>query len=183
MTGWLEWSPASILSAVWVSDVFSREAVTSDPAQTQALGFLLGELVSPGMVVLLNGELGAGKTCFAQGVAAGLGVPADSPVTSPSYTLLNIHRGRFHLYHFDLYRLARVDDLEDLGYDEVAEGDGLTLVEWADRLSVPPQASVAATIERLSEYERRVFFEALDERGAMLLDGMDAARPGVLKPA
>ena len=101
------------------------EATTGAVEEKSGLGRLFGELAGAGLVVLLSGDLGAGKTCFAQGVADGLGVSTDSPVTSPSYTLLNIHSGRLPLYHFDLYRLARVDDLEDLGYDEFAEGDGL----------------------------------------------------------
>lgn len=156
---------------------------SADPAQTRALGRLLGELAEPGLVVLLSGELGVGKTCFAQGVAAGLDVAAETPVTSPSYTLLNIHRGRLPLYHFDLYRLARVDDLEDLGYDEIAEGDGLTLVEWADRMSTLPVASLAVTIERISECGRRVQFDVLDDRGMVLLRGMTARHQEGSKPA
>jgi len=119
--------------------------------------------------VLLNGDLGAGKTCFAQGVADGLGVSTDSPVTSPSYTLLNIHSGRLPLYHFDLYRLAQVDDLEDLGYDELAEGEGLTLVEWADRMTDSLTASVAVYIDHLDEQQRGFCFDALDDRGRELL--------------
>jgi len=148
-----------------------REWITSTakPAETRALGCLLGKLAGPGLVVLLAGELGAGKTCFAQGVADGLGVPADSPVTSPSYTLLNIHQGRLPLYHFDLYRLAVVADLEDLGYDEFAEGDGVTLVEWADRLTVPPPASLRVVLQRLDVRHRALHFTALDRCGEELL--------------
>lgn len=124
------------------------------------------------MVVLLSGPLGAGKTCFAQGVARGLGVPATTAVTSPSYTLLNIHRGRLDLYHFDLYRLSRVDDLDDLGYDDCAEGEGLTLVEWADRLRDPLPASLAVEITRSSDDVRLLSFTARDETGERVLAGM-----------
>lgn len=147
----------------------SLETITSAFEETRALGQRLGELAPAGLVVLLNGNLGAGKTCFAQGVAMGLGVPAGTPVTSPTYTLLNIHLGRLHLYHFDLYRLSRVDDLTDLGYDEFAEGDGVTLVEWADRMTDTLPASLSVSIERTHE-ERRLFrFEAFDPRGRELL--------------
>jgi len=111
------------------------ETTTCSAMETRELGRIFGRLAEAGLVVLLSGQLGAGKTCFAQGVGDGLGVTPSSPVTSPSYTLLNIYQGRFPLYHFDLYRLAQVDDLADLGYDEYAEGEGLTLVEWADRMS------------------------------------------------
>jgi tRNA threonylcarbamoyladenosine biosynthesis protein TsaE len=144
--------------------------VTSAGAdETLALGKLFGELANPGLVVLLNGRLGAGKTCFAQGFGTGLGVSPSSPVTSPSYTLLNIHQGRLLLYHFDLYRLSRVDDLADLGYDEYAEGEGVTLVEWADRISGSLQESVVTNIERSGDHERKLCFKAKSEMGAALL--------------
>ncbi|NOR50280.1 MAG: tRNA (adenosine(37)-N6)-threonylcarbamoyltransferase complex ATPase subunit type 1 TsaE [Desulfuromonadales bacterium] len=143
--------------------------ISARPEDTRALGQLLGGLAGAGLVVLLNGDLGAGKTCFAQGVASGLGVSPASPVTSPSYTLLNIHHGRLPLYHFDLYRLSQVDDLAELGYDEFAEGDGLTLVEWADRMTAALSASVSIFIEYLAEQQRRLRFDALDDRGETLL--------------
>ncbi|MDT8440748.1 MAG: tRNA (adenosine(37)-N6)-threonylcarbamoyltransferase complex ATPase subunit type 1 TsaE [Desulfuromonadales bacterium] len=139
------------------------------PEQTRQIGVRLGELALPGLTVLLSGPLGAGKTCFAQGVAAGLGVPAHLPVTSPSYSLMNIHTGRMPLYHFDLYRLSRIDDLGDLGYDEYADGDGLTLVEWADRVGAGLAASLEIRIERTGENERRLHFQALNGVGQKLL--------------
>lgn len=145
------------------------EVTTAAPEETRALGRMLGECATAGLVVLLNGDLGAGKTCFAQGVASGLGVSSASPVTSPSYTLLNIHNGRMPLYHFDLYRLSQVDDLADLGYDEFAEGGGLTLVEWADRMTDALSASVDVSIDHLSEQHRKLCFRAMDERGQDLL--------------
>jgi tRNA threonylcarbamoyladenosine biosynthesis protein TsaE len=145
---------------------------TTSPDQTRTLGRTLGALIEGGLVVLLNGDLGAGKTCFAQGLARGLGVPEDEPVTSPSYALLNIHQGRIPLYHFDLYRLTRVDDLADLGYDEIAGYHGLTLVEWSDRMSGGLEASLAVSISRLAEQHREVCFEALDARGCDLLAGL-----------
>ncbi len=117
------------------------------------------------MVVLLNGDLGAGKTCLAQGVAKGLGVTSNTPVTSPSYSLLNIHAGPLPFYHFDLYRLNRIEDLGDLGFDEFAEGDGLTLVEWADRVGEQLDASMAIDIQRLGETDRKLVFNALNEIG------------------
>ena len=143
--------------------------LTVGAQETRALGRRLGELAQPGLVVLLSGDLGAGKTCFAQGVADGLGTPAGTPVTSPSYTLLNIHHGRLPLYHFDLYRLSAVADLEELGYDEVAEGDGITLVEWADRLSVSLPASLRVELRHLDTSRRELRFQADDDDGAKLL--------------
>ena len=142
---------------------------TGDPQETRALGRRLGALAGPALVVLLAGELGAGKTCFAQGVAEGLGVAAGSPVTSPSYTLLNVHHGRLPLYHFDLYRLSRVGDLEDLGYDEIAESDGVTLVEWADRLDAPLPAALKIELQTTGPAVRSLCFTALDAVGERLL--------------
>ena len=144
------------------------------PEVTHALGRRLGELAGPGLVVLLAGELGAGKTCFAQGVAAGVGVPADTPVTSPSYTLLNIHQGRLPLYHFDLYRLPAVDDLEELGYDELAEQSGVTLVEWADRLVTPLPAALRITLRRVTDRQRELRFVADDGVGRGVLAALAA---------
>ncbi len=151
---------------------------SAGPEETRALGQLFGKLADAGLVVLLNGDLGAGKTCFAQGVALGLGVSSASPVTSPSYTLLNIHHGRIPLYHFDLYRLSQVDDLADLGYDEFAEGDGLTLVEWADRMTDALSASVVVNIEHFTERQRRLRFDALDDCGKKLLEHLAAQWQG-----
>ncbi len=137
--------------------------------ETRLLGRSLGKAAPAGMVVLLNGPLGAGKTCFAQGVAYGLGVAEQTPVTSPTYALMNIHQGRVPLYHFDLYRLSRVDDLEDLGYDEYAEGQGLTLVEWADRMGEPLGSSLVVTISSSGENDRQIEFTAVDPAGRQLL--------------
>lgn len=143
---------------------------TDGPEQTRLLGRRFGELVDPGLVVLLNGGLGAGKTCFAQGIAIGLGVPSSQPVTSPSYSLMNLHAGRMPIYHFDLYRLSRIEDLADLGYDEFAEGQGLTLVEWADRLDGALDAHLQVTIERSGEPLRRFEFLPLAEPGSRLVE-------------
>jgi len=143
--------------------------ITRGAEETRSLGCRLGELAPAGLVVLLDGDLGAGKTCFAQGVARGLGVPPQMPVTSPSYALMNVYQGRLTLYHFDLYRLSRVEDLDDLGYDDCAENDGVTLVEWADRISDPPPASLRVSIQQAAEEERRFVITASDAVGRGLL--------------
>jgi tRNA threonylcarbamoyladenosine biosynthesis protein TsaE len=161
--------------------LISWQTQTGSPEETRILGELFGVLAEAGLVVLLSGELGAGKTCFAQGVARGLGVPSGAPVTSPSYSLMNIHQGRIPFYHFDLYRLSRVDDLTELGYDEFAEGDGLTLVEWADRMTDALSASVTVCIEPMAGQQRRFRFDARDDRGRALLEQLDVrwmALPG-----
>jgi len=161
----------------------SWETTTESPEETRNLGRLLGKFATAGQVVLLNGDLGAGKTCFAQGVANGLAVSSASPVTSPSYTLLNIHYGRLPFYHFDLYRLSHVDDLADLGYDEFAEGDGLTLIEWADRMTEKLTASVAVFMQPLTAQQRKLRFDALDDGGRELLAQLADCWVAAVKPA
>jgi tRNA threonylcarbamoyladenosine biosynthesis protein TsaE len=106
---------------------------TSSTAETRELGRLLGLCIDGPAVILLCGDLGAGKTVLVQGLAEGLEVGPEQPVTSPSYALMNHYHGRFDLYHFDLYRLARPDDLLDLDFDDYLAGPGVAAVEWADR--------------------------------------------------
>jgi tRNA threonylcarbamoyladenosine biosynthesis protein TsaE len=106
---------------------------TSSTAETREFGRLLGLAIDGPAVILLCGDLGAGKTVLVQGLAAGLEIGAEQAVASPSYALMNHYRGRFDLYHFDLYRLARPDDLLELDFDDYLAGPGVTAVEWADR--------------------------------------------------
>lgn len=101
--------------------------------QTHQLGNQLGRLLPAGSLILLQGDLGAGKTCLATGVARGVGVDSATPITSPTYTLLNSYQGQLPLYHFDLYRLADGEELDELGFDEYFNGDGVALVEWPER--------------------------------------------------
>lgn len=108
--------------------------VSASPEATGQIGFSLGQLLQPGDFISLHGELGAGKTRLAGGIARGVGVAAEEPVTSPTYTLLNIYTGRLPLYHFDLYRLHGDDDVVGLGFTEYFSGGGVSLVEWAERL-------------------------------------------------
>jgi tRNA threonylcarbamoyladenosine biosynthesis protein TsaE len=107
--------------------------VTNTPSQTRRLAERLGELLVAGAVVLLEGPFGAGKTVFAQGLARGLGV--SGYITSPSFTLVNEHRGRdgLRLYHADLYRLDNSNEVEDLGLPDMLGDDGVCLIEWAER--------------------------------------------------
>lgn len=90
----------------------------------------LGRLVHSGDVICVTGDLGAGKTTFTQALAVGLGV--EDYVTSPTFILINEYEGRIPLYHFDVYRINDVSEMEDLGYDEYFYGDGVCVIEWAD---------------------------------------------------
>jgi tRNA threonylcarbamoyladenosine biosynthesis protein TsaE len=106
---------------------------TGSPDATRALAAALGPLLEPGDVVSLVGGLGAGKTAFAQGVAQGLGV--EGPVTSPTFTIVQEYEGRLPVAHVDVYRLDTVQDLYDLGFDEVIDDGRVTIVEWGDRIA------------------------------------------------
>jgi tRNA threonylcarbamoyladenosine biosynthesis protein TsaE len=112
-----------------------RRIEVASPEEMFAAGEALARELDAGDVVGLVGELGAGKTVFIQGLARGLGVPPEVPVTSPTFTLVNEYRGgRLPLFHVDLYRLEREDQLEDVGLDELyRRGDGVVAVEWFDR--------------------------------------------------
>lgn len=117
------------------------ELFLQDSAATEEFGRRLGGLLKSGDVVCLTGDLGAGKTLLAKGVAASLGV-APEEVTSPTFTIMNIYQGRdLELRHFDLYRLNRAEELEDIGFGEYAGGEGVTLIEWAElfREELPPE--------------------------------------------
>lgn len=108
---------------------------TESAAATRALGAQLGALLRPGDFIALRGDLGAGKTQFVQGIATGLAVPAAYHVTSPTYTVLNIYPGRLQLFHFDLYRLSGPDEVFELGFDDYFYGEGVSVVEWSERLA------------------------------------------------
>ena len=103
-------------------------------ADTERLGRLLGRIAEPGDVIILTGSLGAGKTTITQFIGAGLEVPADCYITSPTFSLMHEYQGRLVLYHMDLYRLSSEEEIEDLGFLEYIYGDGLTVIEWPDRL-------------------------------------------------
>jgi len=105
--------------------------VTTSPDETRHAGELLGRLVTPGDVVALTGDLGAGKTVLVQGIASGLGVVGHVP--SPTFNILLVHRAPVTLFHFDLYRLEKAGQLADIDFYETLESGGVSVIEWADR--------------------------------------------------
>jgi tRNA threonylcarbamoyladenosine biosynthesis protein TsaE len=142
-----------------------RSVITHNEDETVALGIRLGHLLKAGDFIALEGELGSGKTRFVQGVAASLEVDSAEPVTSPTYAILHIHNGRLPLYHFDLYRLAGDEDAEQLGFAEYFYGDGVSFVEWADRLTREmPIERLTITFYHLGEETRRIGFAAAGKR-------------------
>ena len=137
------------------------ELRSASPEETRAIGERLGRVLAAGDVVLLHGELGAGKTAFAQGLALGLDVPRDRRVASPTFTLVNEHAGRTPLYHVDLYRIEKLLELEEIGMREYLEGVGVAVVEWAERLGpLTPDERIDVRIDILGEGERRLSLTA-----------------------
>jgi len=131
------------------------EFITKSPNETFALGQRVGESLLGGEVLLLTGDLGAGKTVFAKGVASGVGIAPDD-VTSPSFTLMNIHEGRLKLHHVDLYRLES-KAISDLGLEEILEDPrSVTVIEWADRLAEAPAKSIAIEMQYVSDSDRKI---------------------------
>lgn len=107
-------------------------ATTASVEGTRDLGAALAELIRPGDVLVLAGDLGAGKTALTQGMCRGLGVTA--PVTSPTFTLANVYEGRLTVHHLDVYRLEQLDEVLDLGLPELLDDEGVVIVEWGDAI-------------------------------------------------
>ncbi len=125
---------------------------TNSPEQTFAAGKKLGEQASPGDVFALLGDLGVGKTVFTQGFAEGLGI--TEPVNSPTFTILQIYEeGRIPLYHFDVYRIGDPEEMEEIGFEEYTEGEGVCLIEWANLIEeiLPPETRTITIAKDLSK--------------------------------
>ncbi len=133
--------------------------ISNSPAETEAIGQQVAENIGVGSVLALKGELGSGKTLFVKGVVAGLGSSAD--VTSPTFTIVHEYRGgRLPVYHFDLFRIEDPQALARLGLDDYFFGDGISVIEWADRFPefVPEQARWIF-FEIKSETQRAIRFQ------------------------
>ena len=138
--------------------------ITASSLETRAVGESLASLLRAGDVLLLQGDLGAGKSELTRGLARGLGV--DGPVPSPSFTILNVYEeGRAPLYHFDWYRLRGADELFEMGMEEYLGGDGIAVVEWPERCpEAVPEDCLVLHMDWLGPDRRRIAFEA---RGRM----------------
>lgn len=121
---------------------------TWSPNETYALGEKIGREALPGQVYTLNGDLGVGKTVFTQGVAAGLGI--QEPVNSPTFTIVQVYEeGRMPFYHFDVYRIGDVEEMEEIGYQDYFYGEGLCMIEWAQLIEeIIPENARHITIEK-----------------------------------
>ena len=115
---------------------------------TFEIGYQLGQQAKAGSVYTLNGDLGVGKTVFTQGFAKGLGI--DDNVNSPTFTIVQIYeQGRMPLYHFDVYRIGDVEEMDEIGYEDYFYGDGVCLIEWAELIEeILPESRIRITIEK-----------------------------------
>ena len=136
------------------------------------LGKILGTHINVPLVIALRGELGAGKTCFTQGIAQGLGISNEYYITSPSYALVNTYPGRLVLNHLDLYRLKETTDFEDIGLDEILTSESVCVIEWADRLgSELPTQYIDIYIDIIDEESRRFLFNPVGDTAKKVMRG------------
>ena len=141
---------------------------TNFPGETEAIGFALGQILTPGAIVAYRGDLGAGKTAFTRGLARGLGY-ADA-VTSPTYTIVNEYLGgRLPLFHFDMYRLRSSDDLWGIGWDDYLDRNGVCAVEWSENVADAMEDAITVTIEKLGGDSRRITIEGGENLAALSL--------------
>ena len=159
------------------------DCISHSSAQTQRLGMRLGELLQGGELILLDGQLGTGKTTFTQGLAQGLDIIEN--INSPTFTLLKEYKGqpqpgistgalsyykRPALYHFDLYRLDNPDEIVDLGFEDYFFSDGVSVIEWAEKASsFWPEEHLTVRLKMMSETKRGLLFIATGERYCELL--------------
>jgi len=148
---------------------------TTSPEETRLVAERLGRLLEPADVIALIGELGSGKTLFAQGLARGLDVPGSFAVTSPTFTLVNEYPGRLPFYHLDLYRINDPAQCADLGLDELLYGQGAAAIEWAERLGAElPEERLEIHFAFAGETGRWVRFRAFGGRMGRRLAALKA---------
>jgi len=148
--------------------VKSLEIVSDSPEQTKRVGIRLGKLAKPGDIILLIGTLGAGKTCLTQGIALGLGI--HQYTASPSFVLIREYQGKLPLYHIDLYRLDRIEEVAQLGLDDYLYVKGVCVVEWADkRLTVLPEEHLLIEMQIVSSTKRKLSLVPLGRRYIQML--------------
>ena len=149
---------------------YSITIKTTSVKETIAIGKKLGKLMSPGDVIYLTGELGAGKPCFVKGIAEGLGIRGKD-ITSPTFIIINEYKGKIPLYHIDLYRIGVIDDLRDIGMDEIVYGKGVTAIEWAERIKdVLPDERLDITLKWVDDKTRSIEIRAFGHHHKEILD-------------
>lgn len=158
----------------------SLELVSQSPQQTEAIGRIAGESLTSGSVVALIGTLGAGKTLFARGVAAGNKLPPDCSASSPTFALVNEYPGILTLFHLDAYRLSGALELDSLGFDEMCESGGAVIIEWADRVAESiPSDHLRIEFQVVDSDSRRITIAAFGQKSQAIADALrQSAGPG-----
>ena len=141
--------------------VYKLTIESFSPQQTESIGFELGQKAKAGDIYCLSGDLGVGKTVFTRGFAKGIGVEEEY-ITSPTFTIINEYDGRLKLYHFDVYRIGSIEEMDDTGYEEYFFGDGVCLIEWAELIEeiIPPDAvwiNIEKDLDKGFDYRRITF--------------------------
>jgi tRNA threonylcarbamoyladenosine biosynthesis protein TsaE len=140
--------------------VAERVLLTQSSEETILRGREIGERLTPPVLILLSGELGAGKTTLAKGLVSGLGAAQEDEVTSPTFTLMHTYECGVRVYHVDLYRIESVQDFDTLGLEEIFDEPAVVIIEWADKLRLRTDWPVVRIeLEHLSEKERRISIE------------------------
>jgi tRNA threonylcarbamoyladenosine biosynthesis protein TsaE len=141
--------------------------ISYSPEETLQLGKSVGSSLIPGDIILLNGDLGAGKTHLTQGICYGVGLDEGSYIRSPTFTLINEYHGKLPIYHIDLYRIDSLEEIYSLGLEEILFNQGITIIEWAEKLRSPKnpknlllniQDRIEINIEIISDSERLFTF-------------------------
>ena len=132
----------------------SRVIETNSPEETLALGEQLGRAAQPGDVYTLVGDLGVGKTVLTQGIAQGLEI--DEPICSPTFTIVQVYEeGRMPFYHFDVYRIGDIEEMDEIGYEDYFYGEGLTMIEWANLIEEHrKEITIEKDLEKGFDYRR-----------------------------
>ena len=158
---------------------YNIKITTRSIGETRDLSQKIGNLIKQPLIIALIGDLGCGKTAFVQGLAKGLEVPDGYYITSPTFTLINEYPGRHPLVHVDLYRLENIDDLEDIGLDEMLYGQAVIAIEWADKLSDNlPAKHLLVTMEIIDDEGRKLTLDATGHDEVNLIRALEDALSG-----
>ncbi|MEN6375999.1 MAG: tRNA (adenosine(37)-N6)-threonylcarbamoyltransferase complex ATPase subunit type 1 TsaE [Smithella sp.] len=143
----------------------SISITTCNAEETFEFARKIGKKLKEGDILALSGELGSGKTCFTGGIARGLGVSENYQITSPTFTLINEYPARLRLFHFDVYRLNGFFELDDLGYDEFISGNGVVVIEWAEKIAeIIPDTAFFINFEYIDENKRKITIKGSQNR-------------------
>ncbi len=156
--------------------MFSKnfDITTHSAVETRQLGQKIGSLIKQPLMIALIGDLGSGKTAFVQGLARGLDVAADYYITSPTFTLINEYPGRLPLFHVDLYRLETVNDLEDIGLDELLYDQAVLAIEWADKMADNLSGEhLSMQFEIIEDDHRKINLIAYGHNGINLIKNLE----------